>query len=525
MLVVVLNSSDINQILSIIHNDYHKADLFELRIDYLINNTLELNVAEKIASISKIYNLVKFYNLPIIFTLRSGLDSHNNGKFTGAESQRLSLILEFAKLKPDYFDLEDYINQDFLFLFNKLYPEIKIILSYHDFNAAPGTRLDLDKINNIFNNLVLNNLVLDIIDNYKLVFYAHSSLDNLVVLKFLDNINNHSQFKNKLTIHCMGELGQASRILGQRFNNKFTYCISSCISSFISSNLAPGILTIDELLNIYNFKLINNLTKIFALIGNPVEQSVGHVFHNNFYKKNNINAIYIKLLISHSELSEFFYWFDQLPIDGLSVTMPFKTAVSNFLTVSINNKINAINTIRKNKMTNHLEGINTDGIGALLALSPENNFKNKNILIIGGGGAALGIMAELRKHKINKLVVINRDEEKIKKISSEYNYNIEVIGLDKFNPDLFSFIKFDYIINAISFSVFSGFNISEDDKFNLAQKINNIVNCYSDAKTIYMNINYHDDIKNKNNRLNYQIVSGYKMYVKQAEKQIEYWLE
>lgn len=545
MLVAVLNQPQLNILLDLINLNYIKTDCFELRLDYLLPSLA-------IENITTVCQVIKNHNKKIIFTLRS---INDHGLYNLDEHSRLVLLNKLVALNYqliDYVDLEHYIDLSFIKLFKKNYPQIKIIRSYHNFNKN-NDNFNLFYITNIFENLILEpsepsepsessefqDLSEHLIDSYKLIFYAKSSLDNFVILKFLDNFKKNKLYKKyKITAHCMGELGQASRILGKKYGNQFTYCVLTewdklpevCISSESKIDIqisrltpAPGSISLDDLINIYNYNNINHHTKIFALIGNPIEHSVGHIFHNQYYKKNNINAIYIKLLIQESELEDFFSWFKQPCFSdfyGLSVTMPYKYTVTKYLDDF--NNLSPINTVKK--INNKLSGINTDGIGVVQALLQDQsaeNFKNKKILILGAGGAAAGIIAELSKNQygVAKIDMVNRTYSNALKFAQIDKCNIfSFDDFDSFNNKK----QYDYIINTIDYLAYQ--NNPENNSADLIKKINNILNIYATTETIYMNINYNDKQENKLNNACYQTVSGYQMYVKQAEGQIRYWV-
>lgn len=585
MLVLILNQADSKHAIEIIEQNFFKTDVFELRLDCLqyIYQTTEQpsdQPEDLLTEVKEIFQKIKFYKKQVIFTLRT---KANGGCYEGDESSRIALLMKLAVLQPDYVDIEDTVPTYYIQKLCYLHPEIKIIRSYHNFNFSSKRALNLDTVWNLFNKLIIvdkcysadSGIAYDQIEqgvvSFKLIFAASSSLDNLIILKFLDIINTnpkYAMYKNKVTAHCMGELGLASRILGQRFGNQFTYCVANnAVRSSISPLVSTGIITIDDLLDIYNYKYINSETKIFALIGNPVTKSIGHVFHNKYYKLHNINAVYVRLLINYDELDSFFTLIKELPVDGLSVTMPFKTAVIKYINRNTElslTKIQAINTIRK--INNKFYGMNTDGYGAVKALvnTDSKNFKSvleeKKVLILGAGGAAVGVIAEISQYNIARLVVVNRSY--IKALKLKQYYDLEIYDLNELcqhlrkklatpveepmsygearksicfvmdrddssqsfcvNSDgdkLDDLEKFDYIVNAISY------DISVDEIKILNKKITSIVNQYSDAKTIYMNINYHTENNSDQSNLNCKKASSYKMYVAQAIKQIEYWLQ
>ena len=89
---------------------------------------------------------------------------------------------------------------------------------------------------------------------------------------------------------------------------------------------------------------------------------------------------------------------------GVNVTIPYKRNVYNLLkNLDINaKKSKAVNTIYLKD--EKVFGQNTDGVGYCQALKQEMNFDviNKNILVLGSGGASFGIVSELINRGVSK---------------------------------------------------------------------------------------------------------------------------
>ncbi|MBO8173771.1 MAG: shikimate dehydrogenase [Thermococcus sp.] len=158
--------------------------------------------------------------------------------------------------------------------------------------------------------------------------------------------------------------------------------------------------------------MINAKTKLYGLIGKPVEHSLSPAIHNALFKKYNINAVYLAFEVN--DLDSAVKGVRALGISGLNVTMPHKEQILEFLDgLSEEAKaIGSVNTIvnREGKLI----GYNTDGIGALKALKRFTEVENKNILVLGAGGAGKAIAYTLSR--LAKVVVLNRTERKAKEL-------------------------------------------------------------------------------------------------------------
>ena len=384
MLIAVVQYHDDYDI-SLLESVLVKADRIELRLDFAKNLNLH-----------KLAQLRRALSIPVIFTLRK---SSQGGYYQLDETTRLLEIEALCKLQPDYFDLEYDIPLEFIRRLHDLFPQIKLICSYHNFQETPQNLAE-----------ILQKMQDPSFDFYKIATHAQSSLDALRMLKFvLDHTVNY-----QLTGLCMGEEGQSTRILGPVVGNAMHY---ACLSD--QSNTAPGQLTLDELINIYHIKKLNRQTQIYALLGDPVSHSVGHILHNKAIALLDKNAVYIKLRVTEN-LDAVLAYCRSIHFAGLSITMPLKEMIVPFLDDidSASQKIKAINTITFNAQTSQMCGLNTDGKAVVNLLKQKIALDNQIVIIFGAGGAARAIAYELIQAGV-RIHIFNRTLERALKLSHE----------------------------------------------------------------------------------------------------------
>ena len=155
---------------------------------------------------------------------------------------------------------------------------------------------------------------------------------------------------------------------------------------------------------------INGETKLFALIGHPVEHSFSPSLHNLQLELNGINGRYLAFDVKPENLEKALEGLYVLGAVGVNVTVPYKEKVIPFLTKISREAelIGAVNTlIREEK---GFSGDNTDGRGFLESLKREKDFsaKGKRIIIIGAGGAARGVGISLALAGVGEVSFINR---------------------------------------------------------------------------------------------------------------------
>lgn len=162
--------------------------------------------------------------------------------------------------------------------------------------------------------------------------------------------------------------------------------------------------------------MINADTKICCLIGEPVEHSLSPLIHNAGYQALGINYAYVSFRVS--DIKRAIESIRELGIRGASVTIPHKVSAIKYLD-KIDppaGEIGAINTIVNDDGV--LTGYNTDGDGALKALEEVTTLKGKKAVLVGGGGGALAIAVGLKARGV-KLVVLNRTEDKARKLAQK----------------------------------------------------------------------------------------------------------
>lgn len=195
-----------------------------------------------------------------------------------------------------------------------------------------------------------------------------------------------------------------------------------------------------------------------AVLGNPIEHSLSPIIHNFFAQETNTNISYKKILVQ-SEFESFINTFKK-HAHGCNVTIPFKEEAYKIADkLSDEAKIaKAVNTLFFKD--NIIYGHNTDGLGLILDFKDKGiSLLNKKILLIGAGGASLGILKPLFDANILDITLVNRTKEKALYLR-EYFVNefkntkniFNVLSLDSLNN---SDLSFDIIINASASSLYN----------------------------------------------------------------------
>lgn len=352
MIICVVDGKTLPQALLQINEANSQADLLEFRIDLFEDQSKEA-----------LGQLQKASKLPVIFTLRS---VNQGGKYQENPKNKLK---ELASLKPAYLDVEFGSHFD---------TEVKTILSHHDFTG------ELTDYSQLYLEMKKQKA-----DLYKIALSPANATEALKFQAF-------SKDKKELIAISMGAVGSFTRILQRVVGSGYTYTSAQ--------EVRHGQVPLKELKELYGYKSLNPESKIFGLIGDPIEQSIGHLTHNPWLKAH-LNAVYVKIPVKREELNGFLDQTKQLPFRGLSVTMPLKEEVLQYLDGSSQDvkEIGACNTLLfKN---GRIYGENTDGKGALNALEKLGLVGSKRMVILGAGGSAKAIAYEARKRGANVVLL------------------------------------------------------------------------------------------------------------------------
>lgn len=137
-----------------------------------------------------------------------------------------------------------------------------------------------------------------------------------------------------------------------------------------------------------------------AVFGNPIEHSRSPDIHSAFAEQTGIELSYSRILVPDDEFDDTAtFFFDDGGL-GCNVTVPCKGEAWNFVDEVGNDAelAQAVNTISRLK-DGGFRGDNTDGAGLIADL--KNNLQwpleNRNVLVLGAGGAVRGVLSSLLK--------------------------------------------------------------------------------------------------------------------------------
>ena len=189
------------------------------------------------------------------------------------------------------------------------------------------------------------------------------------------------------------------------------------------------------------------------VIGKPIKHSLSPKLHNYWLKEKEIEGEYLAEEVDSEKLEEFILNLQKRNISGINITIPHKEKAYEIVKKHGNlselaKKIEAINTIyfKDGKMY----GDNTDYFGFVENLkikAQDKKIEEKKYLIIGAGGAAKAIIAGLLANSDNKIIIVNRSQEKLQKLKQKYGEKIDIGNLEDLEEKI---NKAEIIVNTSS---------------------------------------------------------------------------
>ena len=177
--------------------------------------------------------------------------------------------------------------------------------------------------------------------------------------------------------------------------------------------------------------------KNFFVIGDKASTSLSPLIFNHWFEKYNIRAKYYFLEVSKKNFdTEIVKKIRDKKIQGFNVTIPFKKDIIKYLD---NKNIHAQNIGAVNCVTigNKIKGINTDWVGYLNSIKQEKINKNKNILILGFGGASQAIYYGFLFKGYKNVSIFNRSKKTINiNRSNKYTKDYSLINSYLVKSDL-----------------------------------------------------------------------------------------
>lgn len=190
----------------------------------------------------------------------------------------------------------------------------------------------------------------------------------------------------------------------------------------------------------------------YCVMGNPVAHSKSPQIHTAFAEQTRQNIFYQAIQVDDGKFKEAIKEFQVQGGKGLNITLPFKGEAWE---ISENRSSRAERALAVNTISfddGKIVADNTDGIGLIrdLTINHDISIKDKDILILGAGGAVRGILDPLFDEQPNKVVIANRTVSRAEELTDIFSDrgDISACGFDELAGS-----SYDIIINGTSASL------------------------------------------------------------------------
>lgn len=159
--------------------------------------------------------------------------------------------------------------------------------------------------------------------------------------------------------------------------------------------------------------------KLYGIIGHPLGHTMSPPLHNWAFGKLGIAGEYRAFPTAPDELKAFMGQVRELPVSGLSVTIPHKITVQAYVD-GLSERVQAVGATNTLYWSgNRLLGENTDVYGFMAPLKGLPNVP-RSALVLGAGGAARAVVAGLQELGVAEIIITNRSADKAMDLACEF---------------------------------------------------------------------------------------------------------
>ncbi|XP_062087181.1 bifunctional 3-dehydroquinate dehydratase/shikimate dehydrogenase, chloroplastic-like isoform X2 [Humulus lupulus] len=381
---------------------------------------IPIHCSLSLSNISQLEKLIKQRTLPAILSIRTGGNS-------GSKNTALQVLRMAFELDVEFVEMEYEVASDIAMVEHMPVNSQIIVSSY-----VNGSKPSSEKLGNLI--ACMQSTGADVI---RLIVEVHNITDVAPIFQML----THCQVP--LIATAVGSRGLISQLLAPKFGGFLVY-------GYLKSHPIPGLPTLASIKQVYELEHVNEYTKVFGLISNPVGHSKGPILHNPALRHIGYNGIYVPMMVDN--VNEFFKTYTSMDFAGFSVGIPHKEKVVKCCDEvhPLAKSIGAVNTLVRRPSDGKLIGYNTDSEACITAIEDalrerevadgvvshaSSPISGKLFVLMGAGGAGRALAFGARDRGA-RVVIFNRNYERAKALAlavSGEAHSSEV--LDSFCPE------------------------------------------------------------------------------------------
>jgi len=492
-----LTAKTIGRNLEILDRHRSHADIAELRVDCLDPDERFL-----------IRRFPEQAGIPVILTIRRNRDG---GQFIGGEGARINLMargLAFAdenkRRNFAYLDVEEDLNVPSLEEAARTFGT-KIIRSIY-YSKETDTNLSA----------IIRSVKRSGEEIVKLAVTARSISDVYNLLR----AGKECREQEKI-LFATGRYSALSGILAEKFGSFMCYAYApdkhdtpEPVAGAFGQSSPQDQIDIRDLAELYRFRNITLKTRIFGVVGFPLNLTGSSYFFNTVFKHEDLDAVYVPF--PADSIVAFMKLADELGIEGLSVATPYKEAVIPFLSLKSLEVmgLGTCNTLTRCPKGWYGTNMETQGFSdSVLNFTGRTNLKRQRVTLIGAGCVAKATALELDRLGA-KVLILNRTIHKARDFAIPYKFAWG--GLDSKGAEMTDRYR-DLIIQATPAGTSADMgrkgegypeDILEIYRFCGREKVMDLV--YKPTMTFFLKRAANAGCK---------IISGYDMFIRQARYQ------
>jgi 3-dehydroquinate dehydratase/shikimate dehydrogenase len=469
---IALGFPDVTALLEHARREHEAGEsFFEFRLDYLPSPE------QGVAAIREF--LGTHPECKILATCRR---HQNQGRYNGSIEEQVRILSAAVEAGAGAVDIEIESAENVQAHLECLRGQVMLVVSYHNYQTTPSV------------DAVLRRMLKVPADAYKMVTTARKPSDNLRVLGLAK-----ANPRTPVILLAMGECGLPSRVLSTAWGGLYTYAAPNA-----AEGTASGQVTARQLRHLYRIEKFTRAAKVYGVMADPVRHSISPAVHNRAFQARRMDAVYLPFLVAPLQIRDFFELANELPLAGLSVTIPHKQKVIRYLDIvdPLARRIGAVNTIWKK--AGKWRGTNTDAEAVTLPLGKKMRLPKSSVLVVGNGGAARSAAFALVDCGA-KVSIVGRNPDRVRALA-------KVCGAEPLLKEQLESRMFDALVHATPLGMYPHTDDCFFDGSIPAEIVFDMV--YNPLETALMR---------RASEQGKTVIQGLQMFLEQAAHQFEIW--
>jgi len=193
---------------------------------------------------------------------------------------------------------------------------------------------------------------------------------------------------------------------------------------------------------------INGATRVFLILGDPVEQVRAPEVFNYLFERHGVDAVLVPMQVAGADLADFVrHAFKARNIDGLWLAIPHKSPMVELLDDCdrAGRIAGAVNAVRR-AADGRLIGALFDGVGFIRALDHFGiEARGRSALVVGVGGGGVAVATALAERGVSRLGLYDPAPHRADAVASRLTaeFGVEAQARTDASP-----VGFDIVVNA-----------------------------------------------------------------------------